>query len=74
MKKNVCRIVALVAVVSTLLLVAWTYSVEWINEGRKALNIDPCTYNEEIKIQVSTNKIVEFGLRSDGVVVWKECD
>jgi len=66
-KKDVCRIVALVAVVSMPLL-AGCRSVTWTNQMKDTPFLN---YAKHVYL-CGTNLTVELGMRSDGVVVWRE--
>jgi len=66
-KKNVCRIVALVAVASMPLL-AGCRSVTWTNQMKDTPYVSYAKYI----YMCGTNLTVELGMRSDGVVVWRE--
>ena len=70
MKRTVCMIVALVAVASMPLL-AGCRSVRWINEGRSG-EWEGCVRYDKFVLPCGTNTAWEAGLRSDGVVVWRE--
>jgi hypothetical protein len=66
-KKNVCRIVALFAVTSMPLL-AGCRSVTWTNQMQDT----PTAFYAKCAYMCGTNLTVELGMRSDGVVVWRE--
>ena len=70
MKKNVCIIMALVAVASMPLL-GGCRSARWINEGRSG-EWEGCVRYDKVILPCGTNMAWEAGLRSDGVVVWRE--
>ena len=67
MKKNIYRIVMLVTVASMPLL-AGCRSVAWTNQMKDTPYV---SYNKFVYM-CGTNMTVELGMRSDGVVVWRE--
>lgn len=45
-------------------------STQWMNEG-KPYTVGPMAY-QKFYLPVSTNVTAEIGLRSDGVMVWRQ--
>jgi hypothetical protein len=70
-KKNVYRIVAREVAVASIPLLAGCRSVRWINEGRSG-EWEGCVRHNKFILPCGTNTAWEAGLRSDGVVVWRE--
>ena len=70
MKKNVCRIVALVAVASMPLLAGCSSTV-WMNDKAKHATGDIHDPDWKCVFTFAETNTVELGLRSDGTVVWR---
>ena len=70
MKRTVCTIVTLVAV-SSMPLLTGCRSVRWINDGQSD-EWEGCIRYGKVILPCGTNTVWEAGLRSDGVVVWRE--